>query len=174
MNHADVAPYPDRAIRAERIVDPRRMSNQPAHSDELDDGIQDALSQLNVSITEAKHHNDPLWMPLSALSAFLRSMQRLHTNFVGSMRKSIEEAKQPVRDDELRRAVAQGILIHAGQLAQCLWVRTVLIVAGMLLVTLACGIGAGYWFRGAAPIMAGLTGGATQCDDKPDGSRLCW
>ncbi len=110
------------------------MSGQPAPSDDLDAGIEAALSELNISITEAKHHNDPLWMPLSALSAFLRVMRRLYADFAVSMRKSIEEAKQPVRDEDMRRAVVQGISAHAGAMVKSLSWSIRLAAVGILLL----------------------------------------
>jgi hypothetical protein len=32
----------------------------------------------------------------------------------------------------------------------------------------------GWWSRGAVPVMVGMRAGADQCNDRTDGSRLCW
>ena len=53
------------------------------------------------------------------------------------------------------------------------------IVIGVLVALAMGGLGfaAGWFGRGDAPgnpTMAGITGGTSQCEDRPDGSRLCW
>lgn len=44
----------------------------------------------------------------------------------------------------------------------------------MLLVTLLVGAGGGYWIRGGEPVLVGARAEAEKCEDRPDGSRLCW
>ena len=50
----------------------------------------------------------------------------------------------------------------------------VLIGVAIVVLALLIGAGGGYWFRGAAPALVGVRAGADKCDDRPDGSRLCW
>jgi hypothetical protein len=125
------------------------MANPDATS-KLDADMTFALSQLDVSISEAKHHNDPLWMPLSALSAHIQAQRQLHANFVASMTKSIEDARQPVRGEDMRRAVVQGIGIHAAATVRTMGWRNVLIGAGLLLGAAIIGAGSGYWMGTSA------------------------
>jgi hypothetical protein len=42
----------------------------------------------------------------------------------------------------------------------------------VLLFGALCGVGG--WFYGSAPVVAGVSAGAEQCHDQPDGSQLCW
>jgi hypothetical protein len=43
-----------------------------------------------------------------------------------------------------------------------------------VLVAIVLGFGAGWLYRGDLPTIAGLSAGANKCQDRPDGSRLCW
>jgi hypothetical protein len=49
-------------------------------------------------------------------------------------------------------------------------------IIGALLLAAAFGAGCGYmyWRTPTLPVVAGITGGTSHCDDRPDGSRLCW
>jgi hypothetical protein len=74
----------------------------------------------------------------------------------------------------MRQAVAQGISGHAWRLVQAMSVRNILLVAGMLVMALLIGGGVGYWLHGPAEVIVGVRAGPEKCDDRPDGSRLCW
>jgi hypothetical protein len=52
--------------------------------------------------------------------------------------------------------------------------RNVLIGAALLVAAVLVGAGGGYWFRGKAPVLVGVRAGAQHCEDRNDGSRLCW
>jgi hypothetical protein len=136
--------------------------------------IETALTELDRSVLEARIHDDPLRLPLSALASFLRAQRGLYVDSVVTMQRSIEAARQPVRDDDLRRAVVQGISSHASSAVRTMGWRNVLIGAAILVAVLAVGAGGGYWFRGAVPVLVGVRAGAEKCDDQRDGSRLCW
>jgi hypothetical protein len=66
--------------------------------------IELALTELDRSVLEARIHDDPLRLPLSALASFLRAQRGLYADSVVTMQRSIEAARQPVRDEDLRRA----------------------------------------------------------------------
>lgn len=118
---------------------------KPAINAELEGTIEEALSQLDLSAAEAQIHNDPLRLPLTALASFLRAQRQLHGDSIVSMRQAVEEGRQPVRDDDLRRAVVQGISVYAGGLVQTMSWRNVMLAAGMLVAGVAAGAGGGYW-----------------------------
>jgi hypothetical protein len=44
----------------------------------------------------------------------------------------------------------------------------------LALVTIISAFGGGYWYRGAVPLLVGVRAGTEKCEDRPDGSRLCW
>jgi hypothetical protein len=136
--------------------------------------IELALSELDRSVLEARIHDDPLRLPLSALASFLRAQRGLYADSVVSMQRSIEAARQPVRDEDMRLAVVQGISSHAVNAVRTMGWRNVLIGAAILVASIVAGVGGGYWLRGAVPVLVGVHAGAEKCDDRPDGSRLCW
>jgi hypothetical protein len=101
-------------------------------------GAQDKLAAL----IRAAPFGDPSTPVLEGLAGTLAAFHEM-TSEIG---RQIEAAAVPVRDDDLRRAVAQGIGAHAGHLVGTLNFRNVLIVAGMLFVTLLVGAGGGYLY----------------------------
>jgi hypothetical protein len=133
------------------------MSAPPAGS-ELEATIEAALSELEMSVAETKYHSDPLRFPLLALAAFLRAIRVLYADSIMSMRQQIEAAKQPVNDDQLRRAVIQGISGHAGATVRALEWRNVVIGAGLLAGALLVGAAGGYWYGVSSARVASVSG----------------
>jgi hypothetical protein len=90
--------------------------------------------------------------------------------------RMIEAARQPASDDEMRalcRAASSGAARHALALARAANRRTLAIVACAALALCAGSAGAGYWWRGEVPAVAGVAAGAERCADQ-DGGVLCW
>jgi hypothetical protein len=108
--------------------------------------IELALTELDRSVLEARIHDDPLRLPLSALASFLRAQRGLYADSIVTMQRSIETARQPVRDDHLRRAVVQGISSHASGAVRTMGWRNVLLAASILVASIVAGAGGGYWF----------------------------
>jgi hypothetical protein len=91
----------------------------------------------------------------------------------------IQSVKLPAKEEELRRAVIGGIASYAQPIIQATNRWTALVGALALTGTLAVGFGLGYavrWRTAPAPppTVAGLTANTHKCEDREDGSRLCW
>jgi hypothetical protein len=68
---------------------------------DLDASIDAALVHLDRAATEAALHDDPLQMPFTALASFLRAQRQLYADGAASLAQHLEQARQPVRDEEL-------------------------------------------------------------------------
>lgn len=126
--------------------------------------IELALSELDRSVLEARIHDDPLRLPLSALASFLRAQRGLYADSVVTMQRSIETARQPVRDDDLRQAVSHGIAIHARDIAKAINTGAALIGITLLLIAFGVGWAGAYW----------LAGGFKQQCQADHGGVACW
>jgi hypothetical protein len=90
--------------------------------------------------------------------------------------KMIDAACRPASDDALRaicRAASSGAAQHALALARAANRRTLAIVVCAALALCAGSAGAGYWWRGEVPAVAGVAAGAERCAGQ-DGGVLCW
>jgi hypothetical protein len=148
---------------------------------EMGQVIAEARAEIDRLVQLGELQDDPIRYPIQALSVHLDALFKVTlacsqtlANQIEAASLRIETTRQPVREGELRRAVTAGISGHAGDVVRMLNRRTALMGAGMLLVTLLAGAGAGYWYRGAVPVLVGLRAGSEKCEDRPDGSRLCW
>jgi hypothetical protein len=63
-------------------------------------------------------------------------------------------------------------VLHA--VLQTMGWRNVLVGAALLVAAVLIGAGSGYWLRGEVPVLVGVRAGAEHCEDRSDGSRLCW
>jgi hypothetical protein len=116
-------------------------------SAELGATFDAALAQLDRAATEASVHEDPLELPFTALAAFLRAQRQLYAEADVSLARHIETAKQPVRDEELRRAVIKGISTYAVQVVQAInWQSTIWLAIGGLVMA-GLGFGGGAWWQ---------------------------
>jgi hypothetical protein len=131
--------------------------------------IQEAQRQLSESVAVAGLQRDVYRFPLEALAIVIGTFPQFVTR--------LEATRQPFAAEDLRRlerAAATGADRRAMELARAANRRTALIGAGVLTAALLIGAGAGYWLHGAQPIVVGVRAGADKCENKPDGSRLCW
>jgi hypothetical protein len=148
-----------------------------APAPELDQTIDAALAELDQSITEAKLHNDPLRLPLMALASFLRAQRQLHTNVVDTIEGAAARQSAVFTDkqvDDVGRRLLGACQAWSKALVQSALVRSWAGLGTIMLVVAVLGFGAGWFYRGPALIVAGITGGAPKCDDQADGGRLCW
>jgi hypothetical protein len=114
---------------------------------ELDVSIDAALVHLDRAATEAALHDDPLQLPFAALASFLRAQKALYVDGAASLAQHLEQARQPIRDEELQKAVVRGIRAHAVAIVQAINWRT----AAYLVMTALCigglGFGTGVWWQ---------------------------
>ena len=88
--------------------------------------------------------------------------------------QALQEPRPPMQPEELRKAVTRGVANCANEIVRALNVRNSLIGAGMLAAALLAGAVGGYLYHGAAPIIAGVSAGAQQCQDQKGGDQICW
>jgi hypothetical protein len=117
--------------------------------------------------------NDPLGPMYEALADLPYEIERITTETRADLQAVLEQAKAQAGGELARNAARElPMAIERAVLERFRW-WAVLGGAALVLVA-AVGFGAGWWYRGPSPIVAGLTGGTPRCDDQPDGSRLCW
>ena len=97
-----------------------------------------------------------------AVDAFLKAGAQL-----------IQDGRKPWSRDEMRALVAQldGTLLHRRTQFNR---ATIAIGVGVALLFGGLCAGGGWWSWGVLPAVVGVRAGAGRCDDRPDGSRLCW
>jgi hypothetical protein len=113
--------------------------------------VDAALVQLDRAAAEASVHDDPLQLPFTALAAFLRAQRQLYADADVSLARHIETARQPVRDDEFRRAVISGISAHATKAVDAMnWRSTISLTLGGLVLAGVGFAGGALWQHGIA------------------------
>jgi hypothetical protein len=116
---------------------------------ELDTAIDAALVHLDRAATEAALHDDPLQAPFTALASFLRAQRQLYVDGAVSLAAHLEQARQPVRDEELQRAVVRGIAQHAWDVVKAINLRTGSWLAAGAMGVMLLGFSAGAWWQHA-------------------------
>jgi len=132
--------------------------------------VRAAQDRLRRSAQVANLANDPLGTVIEAEIAMLGAQHQMYLE----NREVMQQTQQPIPIEELRRAVARGISAHAIGIAES--INRAVLAAGVAasVLVLAATFWTGYWYRGDAPVFAGIRAGADQCTDQPDGSRLCY
>jgi hypothetical protein len=102
-------------------------------------------------------------------------------DYLDNITNRIEVAVQQINagpaislDDQLRRAVIQGISGHSRTALQAMGWRNLLLATLAAVGLITAAFAGGYWVRGPAPVLVGVHAGAERCEDRPDKSRLCW
>jgi hypothetical protein len=83
---------------------------------ELEATIEAAIAELDRSVTEAKLHDDPLRLPLTALASFLRAQRRLYLDATVTLAAQIEAVQQPIRAADIARLNAAAARHAAGEM----------------------------------------------------------
>jgi hypothetical protein len=144
------------------------------------DGIRAAQEDLEQQTARLAVVGDPTTPTAAALTAAVKALHRLTVD--ASLKaaaqyeatdKLIQEGRKPWTRAEMRMLIEQldETLLHR-------WTQfnRVAIAIGVMVALAfgaACG-GGGWWYRGAAPVLVGVRAGAEQCENRSDGSRLCW
>ena len=151
------------------------MEDRAVLAPELETTIAEALDSLDRASAEARIHDDPLRFHLLALAGFLKAQRQLYVDGAVTLGRELREARAPaISPDEVRRGVIQGVSAHMARVARVMSWRTWLAGTGMLLAVFLAGGVSGYLSHSAAPMLAGVHAGAERCEDRQDGSRLCW
>jgi hypothetical protein len=109
--------------------------------------VADARAEITRLMQVGELQNDPIRHPIQALSVHLDALYKVTRASSQMLAEQIQASAQqipagpPVRDEDLRRALRQGIATHATGAERALSVR-----AGLLLAAVLAGVGAGYWF----------------------------
>jgi hypothetical protein len=127
--------------------------------------VEAAQKAMAEAVTKAGLQPDPFRFPLESLA--------MTVGLFSELIQHLEAARQPVRDEELRKAVTRGVADCATETVRALNVRNAVLGAGLLMAALLIGAVGGYLFHGSAPVVVGVSAGAEQCQDQ-NGGRLCW
>lgn len=113
--------------------------------------------------------------PEKPLHAVLWSMHEAALAAQGAAKIALEaarEGRKPLTQEELRAMgtdLFQWLVYHWQQMNR----RAVAIcAAGAVLFGAACGV-TGWYLKGPITLLAGIKAAAQECQDYPDGSRLC-
>ncbi len=129
----------------------------------------DTCQELEREARRAEMSGDPLAPVLRVLAGTTTTMERS----MAEIARQIEQSRQPVSPQIVRHAVAQAIRAASPDVIRALNWRTVVIIAGMLLVLMAGAFGAGYVMHGDQQMIAGLRAGDDTCRPQ-DGGVLCF
>lgn len=137
-------------------------------------GMHKAQQVLRQQADKLTAIGDPSGPTVAGLAAAMEATARLVLDATLAQQKLAAEARKPLADEDMRKAVTRGIVNVAGHAVRALNVRNTLIGVALGVGFMLAGAVGGYVFRDAVPLVVGLRAGADQCQDRPDGSRLCW
>jgi hypothetical protein len=91
--------------------------------------VAEAQQLIGESIVRSGLQRDPHRHVLEATASAIGLFPKLVEH--------LEATRKPVRDEDMRQAVAQGIAGHAWRFVQAMSVRNILLAAGMLVAALS-------------------------------------
>ena len=149
-------------------------------SPEAVEGIRAAQNALEQQAARLTATGDPVASTVAAYAAAVGAQHSLivDANLTAAAQHEataqlIQEARKPWSRDEMRTLITEldRTLLHRWTQFNRVGIAIGVVVA--LVFGVACGVG-GWWCRGAVPLVIGVRAGADRCEDRPDGSRLCW
>lgn len=140
------------------------------------EGVHAAVQELQTQADRLAATGDPIAAAMAASTAAVRAGARLLTDASLTWQVQLEALthRPLVAGDDVSRGVRQAVAAHMSGFVRALNVRNVLLGVALGIGLVLAGAVGGYLFRGAAPALVGVRAGAEQCQDRPDGSRLCW
>ncbi len=131
--------------------------------------VREVQAQLADSAQRAGLGRDPYARVVEAQSAALGVLP----DFI----EAIDRTRQPWTQDEryaaIKDAVSQMDRRMLARWVQFNWAGMA-VMALVVLSIASAAFGAGWWYRGNVPVLAGIRAGIDRCDDHADGSRICW
>jgi hypothetical protein len=129
----------------------------------------DHREELEREARRAEMSGDPLAPVLRALAGTTSAMDRS----MAEVSRQIEQNRQPVAPEIVRRAVAEAIRLTASDVVRALNLRTIVAAAAVVIVLMAGSFGAGYLLHGNRLMIAGLRAGDDTCRPE-NGGVLCY
>jgi hypothetical protein len=143
-------------------------------------GVRAAQDELEQQLARMAVTGDPTTTMATALAASTKALNRLLVDVflkveaqLKATDKLIQDGRKPWTRDEMRMLIEQLDDTLMYRWTQFNRAAVAIGVGVALVLGAACGAG-GWWYRGSVPFLAGVRAGAQQCQDRPDGSRLCW
>jgi hypothetical protein len=144
------------------------------------EGIRAAQEDLEQQTARMAAMGDPTAPTAAAMTGAVKALHRLMVDVwlkvhaqLDATDKLIEDGRKPWTRDAMRILIDQldETLLHR-------WAAFnragIAIGIGVALLFGAVGAAGGWWSRGAVPVVVGMRAGADQCENRADGSRLCW
>jgi hypothetical protein len=140
----------------------------------LGKAIEDAQAEMQRLIQLGELQNDPIRHPIQALSVHLDALLKLSTAHSQALTRQSGAAFTDEQVDDIGRRLLGSCQAWSRSLERAAMWRSWAALAAIVLAAIVLGFGAGWSYRGDLPTIAGLSAGANKCEDRPDGSRLCW
>ena len=141
---------------------------------ELGKAIEDARAEMERLVQLGELQNDPIRHPIQALSVHLDALLKLSTALSQVLTRQSGAVLTDDQVDAIGRRVLGACQAWSRSLVRAALGRSWAALTATVLMAAVLGFGAGWLYRGDLPTMAGLSAGANKCEDRPDGSRLCW
>jgi hypothetical protein len=141
--------------------------------------VADAQTEIARLVQLGVLQNDPIRHPIQALSVHLDALYKITqagsqmlAHQIRASPRPIDSRNPPLCEDELRRAVIQGVAGYADAAVRALNWRSALIGTVVVVGALLIGAVIGYVVHGDRLLVAGVSAGQTECQDV-NGGTLC-
>ena len=131
--------------------------------------VLDHHGELEREARRAEMSGDPLAPVLRALADTTGAMDRS----MAEVSRQIEQNRQPVAPETLRRAVAEAVRFTVSDMVRAFNLRTIVAAVIVVIVLMAGSFGTGYLVHGDRLMIAGLRAGDDTCRPQ-NGGVLCY
>jgi hypothetical protein len=115
--------------------------------EEVDAALNRAVSAIDQAIIDNRLQGESLGDIFVAQKAFLTAQWAMYVAADQDLATHLEQARQPVEDEALRRAVIQGIWAHATSIVKAIGLGTASGLAAVGLILGLIGFGLGAWWQ---------------------------